>query len=61
MKEDLVLGWRLARRELRGGLKGFRVFLTCIALGVGAIATVGGLGQSIVSGLDAEGARLLGG
>ncbi len=61
MKEDLVLGWRLARRELRGGLKGFRVFLTCIALGVGAIAAVGGLGQAIVTGLDAEGARLLGG
>lgn len=61
MKDDLVLGWRLARRELRGGLKGFGVFLTCIALGVGAIAAVGGLGQAIVAGLNADGARLLGG
>lgn len=61
MKDDLVLGWRLARRELRGGLKGFRVFLTCIALGVGAIAAVGSFGQAIVTGLDANGARLLGG
>ena len=28
----------LARRELRGGLKGFRIFLACLTLGVAAIA-----------------------
>ncbi|HIE20858.1 MAG TPA: FtsX-like permease family protein, partial [Rhodospirillales bacterium] len=61
MTDDFNLAWRLARRELRGGLTGFRVFLTCIALGVGAIAAVGGLSQSIVAGLDANGTRLLGG
>jgi len=59
--EDFPLAWRLARRELRGGLTGFRVFLICLALGVGAIAAVGGLSQSIVAGLNANGARLLGG
>ncbi len=29
---------RFAMRELRGGLRGFRVFLACLALGVAAIA-----------------------
>ena len=36
---SLVL--RLAFRELRGGLRGFGIFLACIALGVAAIAGVG--------------------
>ena len=36
----LALAWRLARRELRGGIKGFRVFLACLTLGVAAIAAV---------------------
>ncbi len=35
------LAWALARRELRGGLRGFWVFLLCLALGVAAIAGVG--------------------
>ncbi|MDA1088907.1 MAG: FtsX-like permease family protein [Proteobacteria bacterium] len=61
MTNDFSLAWRLARRELRGGLAGFRVFLTCLALGVGAIAAVGGLSASIIAGLDANGTRLLGG
>ena len=34
------LAWRLARRELRGGLAGFRVLILCLALGVAAIAAV---------------------
>ncbi len=34
----LALAWRLAGRELRGGLKGFRIFLACLALGVATIA-----------------------
>ncbi len=37
----LRLAWRFALRELRGGMKGFYIFLACIALGVGAIASVG--------------------
>ena len=32
---ELALAWRLARRELRGGLQGFAVFLACLTLGVG--------------------------
>ena len=52
---------RLARRELRGGLRGFRIFLACIILGVAAIALVGTVRESISAGLSAEGATLLGG
>lgn len=52
---------RLARRELRGGLRGFRIFLACIILGVAAIALVGTVRESISAGLTAEGATLLGG
>ena len=53
--------FRIARRELRGGLKGFRVFLACLALGVGAIAAVGSIASSVISGLEEDGAILLGG
>ena len=52
---------RLARRELRGGLSGFRIFLACLALGVAAIAAVGTVRSSIEAGLAREGAALLGG
>ncbi len=52
---------RIARRELRGGLRGFRVFLACLALGVAAIAAVGSVRVSIENGLTREGATLLGG
>lgn len=55
------LAWRLARRELRGGLRGFRVFLACLALGVAAIAAVGLVRASIEAGLQEQGAVLLGG
>jgi putative ABC transport system permease protein len=57
----LHLAARLARRELRGGLRGFRIFLACLALGVAAIAAVGLVKTSIEQGLAREGARLLGG
>ncbi|WP_170436168.1 ABC transporter permease [Ruegeria arenilitoris] len=58
---SLRLATRLARRELRGGLRGFRVFLTCLTLGVAAIAAVGSVRQAIMTGLAQEGAALLGG
>lgn len=58
---SLSVAARLARRELRGGLKGFRVFLGCLILGVAAIAAVGTVRESIANGLTREGARLLGG
>ena len=58
---SLRLAARLARRELRGGLRSFRVFLACLTLGVAAIAAVGSVRQAIQAGLTHEGAALLGG
>ena len=55
------LAWRLARRELRGGLAGFRVLILCLALGVAAIAAVGLLRSAIQGGLADQGGVLLGG
>ncbi|MFK7744181.1 MAG: ABC transporter permease [Roseobacter sp.] len=52
---------RFARRELRGGVRGFRIFLACLALGVAAIAAIGTVRASIEAGLAREGAALLGG
>ncbi|MEM6578075.1 MAG: FtsX-like permease family protein [Pseudomonadota bacterium] len=52
---------RIALRELRGGLEGFRIFLGCVILGVAAIAAVGTVRSSIAEGLAREGAILLGG
>jgi putative ABC transport system permease protein len=58
---SLPVPLRIAARELRGGLKGFRVFLACLALGVAAIAAVGSVRESISAGLEREGASILGG
>src|SRR5271170_518061 len=52
---------RLARRELRGGIAGFRIFLACLVLGVGAIAAVGSLGAAIEAGIRGDARTLLGG
>ena len=52
---------RFALRELRGGLRGFYVFIACIALGVMAIAGVGSVAASLGEGLAREGRTLLGG
>jgi len=55
------LAWRELRGGLKGGLRGFRIFLLCLALGVGAIAAVGTVRAAIEAGIEREGARLLGG
>ena len=57
----LPLTLRLALRELRGGLSGFRVFIACIALGVAAISGVTSIAASLSGGLGREGRRILGG
>src|SRR5947199_5449300 len=57
----LWLALRYAFRELRGGLRGFYVFIACIALGVMAIAGVGSVAASLSEGLAREGRTLLGG
>ena len=55
------LAWRWAWRDLRGGVRGLRIVLACLALGVAAIAAVGSLRAAVDRGLATEGRRLLGG
>ncbi|HXI86812.1 MAG TPA: FtsX-like permease family protein, partial [Parvularculaceae bacterium] len=58
-------GWsaafRLARRESREGLKGFRVFAFALFLGVAALAAIGSLSAAFQQGLQDEKRQLLGG
>jgi putative ABC transport system permease protein len=55
------LSLRYALRELRGGLRGFYVFIACIALGVMTISGVGSVAASLGDGLAKQGRTLLGG
>ena len=48
----VALSLRYALRELRGGLRGFYVFIACIALGVMTISGVGSVAASLGDGLD---------
>ena len=57
----LSIALRFAWRELRGGLRGFGVFIACIALGVMAISGVGSVAASLNDGLAAAGRTILGG
>ncbi|RFB78484.1 ABC transporter permease [Methylovirgula sp. 4M-Z18] len=52
---------RLAFRDLRGGIRGFGIFLACIALGVAAISGVNSVSRALVDGLAREGGKILGG
>lgn len=56
-----IIPFRFAARELRGGLRGFYVFVACIALGVMTIAGVGSIAESLTGGLAREGRTILGG
>jgi len=58
---SLPLAFRFALRELRGGLRGFGIFLACIVLGVATIAGVGSVARGMTEGLAAEGRAILGG
>ncbi|HVB15814.1 MAG TPA: FtsX-like permease family protein [Stellaceae bacterium] len=57
----LPYAFTLARREMRGGIRGFRVFLACLVLGVGAVAAIGSLGAAVEAGIRADARALLGG
>src|SRR2546421_2169593 len=52
---------RLALRELRAGVRGFYVFIACIALGVMAISGVASVAASLSDGLARAGREILGG
>ncbi len=58
---DLGLAFRLSLREMRGGLRGFGLFLCCLALGVGAMTVVGTLSGSVEVGIRKDSRKLLGG
>ncbi|MBV6657760.1 MAG: ABC transporter permease [Devosiaceae bacterium] len=58
---NFALSFTYAMRELRGGLRGFLIFLACIALGVASISGVNALAQSMTGGLANEGRGILGG
>ena len=45
------LAFRLARREMRSGLGGFRLFIACLALGVAAIAAILSFSRAVEEGL----------
>lgn len=58
---ELKLALRFARRELRGGVRGFGIFLACLALGVAAVAAVGTVASSVDHALSRDAKKLLGG
>ena len=57
----LRLAIRFSLREMRGGLSGFLIFITCIALGVAAIGGVNSVARAITTGVANQGQTLLGG
>jgi putative ABC transport system permease protein len=56
-----ALSFRLAARELRSGVRGFRIFLACLALGVAAIAAAGSTAEAFRHGLASQAREILGG
>jgi putative ABC transport system permease protein len=57
----LPLAFRLAMREMRGGLRGFYIFMLCILLGTAAIAGVNSVARSMTWAIDAQGRDILAG
>jgi putative ABC transport system permease protein len=58
---SILLTLRFAGRNLRHGIRGFGIFLACIALGVASIAGVGSVARSLTDGLASKGRLILGG
>ncbi|WP_293904718.1 FtsX-like permease family protein [Phenylobacterium sp.] len=52
---------RFAARELRSGVKGFRIFLACLAVGVAAIAAASSTAEAFRQGLASQAREILGG
>ena len=55
------LALKLVRREMRSGLGGFRLFIACLALGVGAIAAILSFSRAVEEGLRADAREIMGG
>ena len=56
-----MLWFTMAWRNLRSGFRGFWILLSCLTLGVAAIAMIGSLASSVSHGLEEQGQVLLGG
>ncbi len=50
----VALALRLAWRDLRGGFRGFGVFIACLALGVMTIAAVASASRGLTEGSPAR-------
>jgi putative ABC transport system permease protein len=57
---DSRLAFRFALREMRAGVRGFGIFIACIALGVAAIGGVNSVARAIDAGVSNQGQALLG-
>jgi putative ABC transport system permease protein len=57
----IPLSLRFAARELRAGVRGFRIFLACLALGVAAIAAASSTAEAFRHGLASQAREILGG
>ena len=57
----MSLSFTFAAREMRSGVKGFRIFLACLALGVAALAAAGSTAEAFRHGLAAQSRAILGG
>jgi len=49
-----------ARRDLRGGIRGFGIFIACIAIGVAAVTAVAAVSRGLTDSLAREGRVILG-
>jgi putative ABC transport system permease protein len=61
VRRRLPLLLSLVLREQRNGLKGFYVFIACVALGVAVITGVGALADALRSSFERQGETLIGG
>ena len=53
--------WAIARRDLRARLRGLRLLVICLFLGVATLAAIGSLTVAITSEIDSQGRDILGG
>lgn len=58
---SFTLAFRFALREMRGGLRGFMIFIACIALGTAAIAAINSVSDTIRQTMATQGQQLLAG
>lgn len=58
---NLSVAWRIARRELRGSMRSFRIFLLCLTTGVAAIAAIGSFSEALNSSMRNDARNILGG